>query len=101
MGSSEFKVPELPTKSNPSSPAKELNSKEAPPNGAQVPKLPYKKPEWSDLPKESYSMEVIKNGVMLETVTIPESEEFIVLGRLPLCDVQMDHPISCSNSIFR
>jgi len=37
-------------------------------------------------------MEVIKNGVIIEKISIPKTEEFIVLGRLPLCDIQMDHP---------
>jgi len=54
--------------------------------------LPYEKPEWSDIPKKKYSLEVIKNGVIIETLNVPKNEEFIVLGRLPLCDVQMDHP---------
>lgn len=86
----EFKVPELPVKKA-VSPAKEVNSPDIP-EGAQVPKLPYEKPEWSDIPKNNYSLEVIKNGVIIETLNVPKNEEFIVLGRLPLCDVQMDHP---------
>jgi len=91
MNNNEFKVPELPTKNRASSLTKEINSENAP-NGTQVPKLPYKKPEWSSLPKNDYSMEVIKNGVIIEKISIPKTEEFIVLGRLPLCDIQMDHP---------
>jgi len=91
MSNNEFKVPELPTKAKSPIPLKET-SDEVAPNGAQVPKLPYKKPEWSALPKKDYSMEIIKNGVIIETFNIPDSEEFIVLGRLPLCNVQMDHP---------
>ncbi|ORY37518.1 hypothetical protein LY90DRAFT_672780 [Neocallimastix californiae] len=90
MSSNEFKVPDLPVKS-PVPPKKEISG-EIPPNGTEVPKLPYKKPEWSALPKKDYSMEIIKNGVIIDTFNIPDSEEFIVLGRLPLCDVQMDHP---------
>eukprot|EP00833_Pecoramyces_ruminatium_P006348 jgi/Orpsp1_1/1180380/evm.model.c7180000073156.1 len=68
MSNNEFKVPELPTKVKSPIPTKaniSISSKESSeeviPNGAQVPKLPYKKPEWSALPKKNYSMEIIKN----------------------------------------
>ncbi|GES86813.1 kanadaptin [Rhizophagus clarus] len=55
------------------------------------PPVPYEKPEWSDLPKDNYSFEIIKNGVSLELIDFP-SKEFLVLGRLPICDIAMEHP---------
>ncbi|PKY26559.1 hypothetical protein RhiirB3_513757 [Rhizophagus irregularis] len=55
------------------------------------PPVPYEKPEWSDLPKINCSFEIIKNGISLEFIDFP-SKEFLVLGRLPICDIAMEHP---------
>jgi hypothetical protein len=43
------------------------------------PPVPYEKPDWSDLPKDNFSFEVIKNGISLEFIDFP-SKEFLVLG---------------------
>lgn len=52
--------------------------------------LPYKEPAWSGLPKNDYSFEILKNGVIVGT--IPLDKPFIVIGRLSQCDIVMEHP---------
>ena len=47
----------------------------------------YEKPKWSGDPKRAYILEVIKNGMLVDTIKIPTGKEFISLGRLPECDV--------------
>nr|CAG8520207.1 6723_t:CDS:10 [Entrophospora candida] len=46
---------------------------------------------WSGLPKDDYSFEVIKNGISLEIIDFPKSKEFLAIGRLPTCDIPMEH----------
>ncbi|CAJ0838404.1 13602_t:CDS:10 [Entrophospora sp. SA101] len=55
------------------------------------PPLQYTKPDWSGLPKDDYSFEVIKNGISLEIIDFPKSKEFLAIGRLPTCDIPMEH----------
>ncbi|XP_066251249.1 kanadaptin [Euwallacea similis] len=58
------------------------------------PVFPYKEPEWSGLPEASgkpYVLEVLKNGSIIETVDLMK-KPFWVFGRLPHCDVSMQHP---------
>ena len=55
------------------------------------PSLPYTEPTWSSLPSESYSLSVIKQGTILQDVQL-SSKPFHVFGRLPSCDVQLEHP---------
>jgi hypothetical protein len=53
----------------------------------------YQLPEWSgSLKGEDGMLEVIKNGVILETLPIKAHKEFVSLGRLQECDVPMEHP---------
>ncbi|CAI2174642.1 15706_t:CDS:10 [Funneliformis geosporum] len=40
---------------------------------------------------DNWSFEVIKSGISLEIMEFP-LKEFLVLGRLPVCDIQMEHP---------
>ncbi|CAG8433261.1 4143_t:CDS:10 [Diversispora eburnea] len=53
--------------------------------------IPYKQPEWSSKPKDDFALEVIKSGISIEIVNI-SSKEFLLLGRLPVCDIPMEHP---------
>ncbi|RHZ68913.1 hypothetical protein Glove_292g39 [Diversispora epigaea] len=53
--------------------------------------IPYKQPEWSSQPKDDFALEVIKSGISIEIVNI-SSKEFLLLGRLPMCDIPMEHP---------
>ncbi|KAG2180916.1 hypothetical protein INT43_008496, partial [Umbelopsis isabellina] len=72
---SEFAIPEAP-KAKP------------PPQG---PVLAYNKPEWSAAAKYKYSFEILKNGTVVENFEGP-AREFITVGRLPMCDLELEHP---------
>lgn len=52
--------------------------------------IPYKEPSWGDIAEEEYRFEVLKNGTIIDNVKLDKS--FIVFGRLPSCDVPMEHP---------
>ncbi|KAI9255341.1 SMAD/FHA domain-containing protein [Helicostylum pulchrum] len=56
-----------------------------------IPALPYEKPNWSGTPCFEYKLEVLKNGSSLETIDGPK-KEFVSIGRLPICDIPMEHP---------
>ena len=56
-----------------------------------VPELPYKEPSWSGIPEELYSLEVLKNGCIVSTIDLT-SKPFHVFGRLPICDINLEHP---------
>ncbi|KAI7893197.1 SMAD/FHA domain-containing protein [Mucor mucedo] len=73
---SEFAVPEAPVKAAPPAP----------------PPLPYEKPSWSGPCVYNYRLEVLKNGTSIESIKGPANKEFVTLGRLPLCDILMEHP---------
>lgn len=47
-------------------------------------------PKWSGVPRGEYSFEVLKGGVIVETV--PLNRPFIVIGRQSQCDVVLEHP---------
>lgn len=53
--------------------------------------LPYKEPNWSGIPNEAYSFEVLKSGKILENINL-SSKSFYVFGRLSTCDIHMAHP---------
>lgn len=53
--------------------------------------LDYNVPSWSSLPTQTYRVEVLKNGVVIEEFTLPKDREYVVLGRLPECDISMEH----------
>lgn len=57
----------------------------------KVPELPYKVPPWSGIPEDPYSLEVLKNGCIISTVNLTD-KPFHVFGRLPNCDVILQHP---------
>ena len=56
-----------------------------------VPELPYKVPLWSGIPDDLYSLEVLKNGCIISNIDLT-SKPFHVFGRLPNCDVSLEHP---------
>ena len=56
-----------------------------------VPELPYKVPSWSGIPDDLYSLEVLKNGCIISNIDLT-SKPFHVFGRLPNCDVSLEHP---------
>ncbi|XP_028652168.2 kanadaptin [Erpetoichthys calabaricus] len=55
------------------------------------PPLPYSEPSWGGIPDSSYSIEVLKNGAIVDTVPLGE-RNYTVIGRLPTCDVALEHP---------
>lgn len=52
--------------------------------------VPYIEPTWGGIPIEEYKLEVLKSGVILETITLTES--FYLVGRLPSCHLSLAHP---------
>ncbi|XP_053658177.1 kanadaptin [Anopheles marshallii] len=63
-------------------------------NTVEIPPIPYKEPVWSQKcdPSQEYSLEVEKNGVIIEEIKQLQSKPFWLFGRLPNCDVNMAHP---------
>lgn len=60
------------------------------PTTQQIP-IPYKEPEWSGDCEDEYSFDVLKNGSIIDTVRL-NTKPFHVFGRLPSCDVTLEHP---------
>ena len=59
----------------------------------ETPELPYKEPAWSGIPEGHYFLEVLKNGCIVKTINLNEKAYFVV-GRLPVCDIVIEHPSS-------
>lgn len=59
----------------------------------RIPPLNYEKPPWSGPPTYNYRLEVLKNGQSLETIDGSKNKEFVTIGRLPICDIPMEHPV--------
>ncbi|XP_008397898.2 kanadaptin [Poecilia reticulata] len=70
----------------------EVKAKAAPVKAEMFPPLPYTEPPWGGPPSESpYALEILKNGTIVDTVTLTHRSYFVV-GRLPVCDVSLEHP---------
>ncbi|XP_037098369.1 kanadaptin isoform X2 [Syngnathus acus] len=64
---------------------------EVPPAG-KCPPLPYTEPEWGGpAPDDLYALEILKNGTIVDKVLLMHQGYFVV-GRLPVCDVPLEHP---------
>jgi hypothetical protein len=62
------------------------------------PPLNYTSPEWAGVPPPfHWALEVLKNGVILETIPFIESK--LVVGRLPDCDIELDHAVRVPRSV--
>lgn len=57
----------------------------------EIPPLPYREPVWSSLPEEPSTLEIIKNGALMNEINLG-AKNFFVFGRLPTCDIVLDHP---------
>ncbi|XP_066559261.1 kanadaptin isoform X2 [Amia ocellicauda] len=68
-----------------------LPAKAPDPMFKSFPPLPYTEPLWGGLAETCYSFEILKNGAILDTVPLTE-RSFFVIGRLPNCDVSLEHP---------
>lgn len=57
------------------------------------PQMPYTVPHWSGEPPRdhTFSLTVIKNGTIIDEVGL-NGKAFVVFGRLPNCDIQLEHP---------
>ncbi|OLY81180.1 Kanadaptin [Smittium mucronatum] len=55
------------------------------------PKLDYKPPENREYPVRDYFLEVLKQGVLIETINFPRDQDYFVAGRLPNCDIILEH----------
>ena len=53
--------------------------------------VPYKEPPWGSLCEQKYCFEVIKNGAVIDKIDLT-TKSYHVLGRLPSCDIPMEHP---------
>ncbi|CAO3630055.1 unnamed protein product [Cunninghamella echinulata] len=67
------------------------NNKNQPPPPPPPPPLKYNKPDWAGVACFDYSLEIIKGGVSIDRIRGPR-KDFITIGRLPLCDILMEHP---------
>ncbi|KAF7727182.1 Kanadaptin [Apophysomyces ossiformis] len=57
-----------------------------------APTFAYSKPTWAGVASFDYGFEVLKGGITIENIKCPKKDH-ITIGRLPLCDVQMEHPV--------
>ena len=57
----------------------------------EAPELSYIEPRWGGKPASPHSLTVIKNGAVVDEIDISEKAHH-VFGRLPTCDIPMDHP---------
>ena len=53
--------------------------------------LPYNEPLWSDVPSKPFFLSLIKHGTVIKEITLTD-KSFHVFGRLPSCDIQLEHP---------
>ena len=51
----------------------------------------YKEPMWGGVSTKPYSLEVIKNGGIIDTIDITR-KSFYVFGRINECDIYLEHP---------
>lgn len=62
------------------------------PSAAPCKPLRYSEPAWGGrAPAAPYSLEILKNGTIVDTVALTE-RSYHVVGRLPVCDVCLEHP---------
>ena len=65
------------------SPAEQLKHSQIPVN--------YKEPPWGGIPDKPYLFEVLKSGAIVDTIDM-QTKSFLIFGRLPTCDVTLEHP---------
>lgn len=65
---------------------------EVKPISGKFPPIPYTEPPWGGVPPDTpYSLEILKNGTVVDTVPLTNTS-YIVVGRLPVCNVSLEHP---------
>lgn len=55
------------------------------------PPLPYSEPPWGGISEIPYSLEILKNGTIVDTIPLTQRGYFVI-GRLPVCDASLEHP---------
>ncbi len=78
-------------KQEPTSPAEPLADKPLSKPVENIPSISYIEPHWSATPTEPYFLSVIKTGTLINEISISD-KPFVVFGRLPSCDIQLEHP---------
>ncbi|XP_062378622.1 kanadaptin [Sardina pilchardus] len=65
----------------------------APPAGKFKPNppLPYTEPPWGCPAVVPYALEILKTGTIVDSIPLTQNSYFVI-GRLPLCDVALEHP---------
>ncbi|XP_071327358.1 kanadaptin [Trachinotus anak] len=62
------------------------------PPAGKFPPLPYTEPPWGGRTSDSpYALEILKNGTIVDKLPLTH-RSFFVVGRLPVCDVSLEHP---------
>ena len=56
------------------------------------PPLKYSEPPGASVPPRPLKIEVLKGGTMLRALGPFAEKSFLVLGRLPVCDIELEHP---------
>ncbi|PJF17765.1 hypothetical protein PSACC_02380 [Paramicrosporidium saccamoebae] len=56
-----------------------------------LPELSYDVPSWGGALSLDFHFEVLKNGAIVDQVSLPRDTDFWVCGRAPTCDLPMDH----------
>lgn len=51
----------------------------------------YVEPSWGGKPEENYKIEVLKSGMIIETISLRE-QSYYSIGRLPTCHLTLVHP---------
>lgn len=55
------------------------------------PALEYEEPVWSSYPRGIFRLEILKNGSMIADTQLPSGKKYLTCGRLPTCDLPMEH----------
>ena len=61
--------------------------------------LDYKEPDWAGPPPDPTLVEIIKSGQILQQLVL-KGKQFFVIGRLPVCDIELEHAVSFLPSPF-
>ena len=86
-------VPEVDTVASEASDEVRTESEKDKPPSSQVtaPPFQYQEPSWGGVSDKPYSLEILKNGTIVDTFKLEGKSHFTV-GRLPICDVPFEHP---------
>lgn len=57
----------------------------------QRPRAPYAIPEWSAAPSHPFSLEVLKDGTIVEQLDVSKKGAYM-FGRIDMCDFVLEHP---------